>query len=59
MKHAWESKDPVLAKRQIVSSLTEASRGFRTVRGYRDMKRLVSALAKAVPVTSDGEFKIA
>jgi hypothetical protein len=45
--------------RWIASSLKQASRGFRAVRGYRDMKHLVSALNKAVPATSDGEFKVA
>lgn len=52
-------RDGHMVLRWIGSSLKQASRGFRAVRGYRDMKRLVSALAKAVPCTSDGEFKVA
>jgi hypothetical protein len=48
-----------MLQRWIASSLKEVSRGFRTVLGYRDMRCLVSALAKAVPATSDGKFKIA
>lgn len=53
----WRDGEMVL--RWIASSLNEASRGFRAVRGYRDMKRLVAALASAVPCASDGKFKIA
>jgi hypothetical protein len=45
--------------RWIASSLKQANPGFRAVRGYHDMKHLVSALAKAVSATSDGEFKVA
>lgn len=52
-------RDGQMVLRWIASSLKEAGRGFRAVRGYRDMKRLVSALKKAVPATSAGEFKVA
>jgi transposase-like protein len=52
-------RDGQMVLRWIASSLNEASRGFRAVRGYRDMKRLVAALAKAVPTISDAKLKIA
>jgi hypothetical protein len=34
--------------RWIAHSLNEATRGFRAVRGFRDMKHLVNALARRV-----------
>ena len=53
----WHDGQMVL--RWIASSLNEASRGFRAVRGYRDMKQLAAALAKAVTSASDGKLKVA
>ncbi len=52
-------RDGEMALRWIGSSLNQASRGFRAVRGYRDMKQLLAALAKAVPSASDGKLKVA
>jgi len=52
-------RDGQMLLRWIASSLNEAARGFRAVRGYRDMKRLVAALARAVPSASDHKLKIA
>jgi transposase-like protein len=52
-------RDGQMVLRWMASSLNEASRGFRAVRGYRDMERLVAALAQAVPVISDGRLKVA
>ncbi|MGH8703334.1 MAG: IS256 family transposase [Burkholderiales bacterium] len=42
----WRDGEMVL--RWIAHSLNEASRGFRAVRGFRDMKHLVNALARRV-----------
>lgn len=42
----WRDGEMVL--RWIAHSLNEASRGFRAVRGFRDMKHLVNALARHV-----------
>jgi putative transposase len=39
-------RDGQMVLRWIGAALTDASRRFRAVRGYRDMKRLLSALAK-------------
>jgi putative transposase len=52
-------RDGQMVLRWIASSLNEASRGFRAIRGFRDMKHLVAALTKAVPSASDPELKIA
>jgi transposase-like protein len=52
-------RDGQMVLRWIATSLTQASRGFRAVRGYRDMKQLVAALAQAVPSASDGKLKVA
>ncbi len=41
-------RDGQMVLRRVASSLNEASRGFRAVRGYRDMKRLMAALARSV-----------
>ncbi len=38
-------RDGQMVLRWIAASLNEARRGFRAVRGYRDMNRLVVALA--------------
>lgn len=40
-------RDGHMVLRWIAASLDEARRGFRAVRGYRDMKRLAVALARA------------
>lgn len=53
----WRDGEMVL--RWMAASLDEASRGFRAVRGYRDMKQLVRALARAIPRTSDDKLKVA
>jgi putative transposase len=42
----WRDGEMVL--RWIAHSLNEASRGFRAVRGFRDLKHLVNALARRV-----------
>ena len=39
-------RDGQMVLRWIGAALTEASRRFRAVRGYRDMKRLLTALAQ-------------
>ena len=52
-------RDGQMVLRWVGTALHEASRGFRAVRGFRDMKRLVTALAKAVPSVSDAKAKIA
>ena len=52
-------RDGQMVLRGIVTSLAQARRGFRAVRGYRDMKKLVAALARAVPAASDGKLKVA
>ncbi|MGQ0547418.1 MAG: hypothetical protein ACT4P3_19140 [Betaproteobacteria bacterium] len=44
--------------RWVASSLHEASRGFRALRGFRDMKRLVLALAQSVQSDS-AQLKVA
>ena len=41
-------RDGQMVLRWIGAALTEASRGFRAVRGYRDMKRLTNALTQRV-----------
>ena len=52
-------RDGQMVLRWIATSLNQASRGFRAVRGYRDMKRLVAALAQAVPPASADKLKVA
>jgi transposase-like protein len=52
-------RDGQMALRWIATSLNQASRGFRALRGYRDMKRLVIALTQAVMSASDGKLKLA
>lgn len=42
-------RDAQMLLRWIGAALTDASRRFRAVRGYRDMKRLLSALANRAP----------
>ena len=50
-------RDGQMVLRWIAASLNEARRGFRAMRGYRDMKRLVAALAKTA--ASDDKLKVA
>ena len=52
-------RDGQMVLRWIATSLDQASRGFRAVRGYRDMKRLVATLAQAVPSASADKLKVA
>ncbi len=52
-------KDGQMVLRWVGSALNEASRGFRTIRGYRDMKRLKAALAQRVPSASHAQLKVA
>lgn len=44
-------RDGQMVLRWIAASLNEARRGFRAVRGYRDMKRLAAALATSIAST--------
>jgi transposase-like protein len=53
----WRNGEMVL--RWIGTALHEASRGFRAVRGFRDIKGLVAALAQHVQLTTHSERKIA
>jgi transposase-like protein len=53
----WRDGEMVL--RWIAAALDEASRGFRAVRGHRDMARLVGALAKATAPTANEKRKVA
>ena len=53
----WRDGEMVL--RWIATSLNEASRGFRAVRGHRDMTRLASALAKASAPSINDKLKVA
>lgn len=50
-------RDGHMVLRWIAASLDEARRGFRAVRGYRDMKRLVLALARST--ASNDKLKVA
>jgi len=52
-------RDGQMVLRWIGSSLTEASRGFRAVRGYRDMQRLKTALAQRVNESAEIRRKAA
>lgn len=52
-------RDGQMVLRWVATSLYEASRGFRAVRGFRDMKRLLSALRQRVSGTTTGELKVA
>ena len=47
----WRDAEMVL--RWVGTALHEAGRGFRAVRGYRDVAQLVSALAHRVPARVD------
>ena len=52
-------KDGQMVLRWVGCSLNEASRGFRAVRGYREMKRLSAALAQRVNCISGAKLKVA
>ena len=53
----WHDGHMVL--RWVSSALNEASRGFRAVRGFREMKRLIAALAQRVQPTTEVRLKVA
>ena len=53
----WRDGEMVL--RWVGTALHEAARGFRAVRGYRDMPQLVSALARRVHAHVDVQSKVA
>ena len=53
----WRDGEMVL--RWIATALHEASGGFRTVRGFRDMKRLAAALDEHVQLATHIERKVA
>jgi putative transposase len=53
----WRDAEMVL--RWVGTALHEAGRGFRAVRGYRDMAQLVSVLAHRVPARVDVQSKVA
>ena len=53
----WRDGEMVL--RWIAASLNQASRGFRAVRGHRDMTRLTSALAKAAASSVNEKLRVA
>lgn len=52
-------RDGLMLLRWVASSLHEAGRGFRAVRGFRDMKRLTAALARSVQSDSAAKLKVA
>ena len=52
-------RDGHMLLRWVASSLHEAGRGFRAVRGFRDMKRLTAALARSVQSNSAAQPKVA
>jgi len=53
----WRNGEMVL--RWVGVALHEAGRGFRAVRGYREMKQLVNALTRRVPAPVDVKSKVA
>ena len=53
----WRNGQMVM--RWVGTALHEAGRGFRAVRGYRDMMQLVSALAQRVRSSFDVQSKVA
>lgn len=53
----WRDGEMVL--RWIGSAINQASCGFRAVRGYRDLKQLIAALAKRVHSGSDVQVRVA
>lgn len=52
-------RDGQMVLRWIGAALTDASRRFRAVRGYRDMKRLLTALAKRAAAITTIDRKVA
>lgn len=52
-------RDGQMVMRWVGTALHEARRGFRAVRGYRDMMQLVSALAQRVRSGFDVQSKVA
>ncbi len=52
-------RDGAMVLRWVGTALHEAGRGFRAVRGYRDMKQLTSALAQHVRSSFDVQSKVA
>ena len=52
-------RDGQMVLRWVGTALHEASGGFRAVRGYREMKRLTSALARHVRCAFDIQTKVA
>ena len=52
-------RDGAMVLRWVGTALHEAGRGFRAVRGFRDMTQLVSALARRVPAHVDVQSKVA
>jgi len=52
-------RDGHMLLRWVASSLHQASRGFRAVRGFRDMKRFIAALAQTVQGASGVQVKVA
>lgn len=52
-------RDGQMVLRWIAAGLNQARRGFRAVRGHRDMTRLTSALAKASASSINEKLKVA
>lgn len=52
-------RDGQMVLRWVGSAINEASRGFRAVRGYRDMKHLTVALSRRVQSASEVHLKVA
>ena len=52
-------KDGAMTLRWVASALTDASGRFRKLRGHRDMKTLMAALAARVATTDKAELKAA
>lgn len=52
-------RDGQMVLRWVGSALNEARRAFRAVRGYRDLSRLIAALAQRVQSASEIQLKVA
>lgn len=52
-------RDGQMVLRWVGTALHEAGRGFRAVRGYRDLKRLTSALAQRARSAPDAQLNVA
>lgn len=52
-------KDGQMVLRWVGCSLNEVSKGFRAVRGYRDMKHFTAALSQRVKPTAAAQLKVA